>query len=106
MDRDATTIEVALTRGGKTALAVKGLMFIVPYSAQQEVTRNNKSNLGCSSLPSGQLGTGGARGVYLLLVCTEEWCLAHTFLCVDPTAKAGVNICAAVRHTINWVCKC
>lgn len=42
MHRDATMIDVALTKGGKTALALKDLMFIVLCSTQQEVTKNNK----------------------------------------------------------------
>lgn len=80
MDRDATMIDVALTKDGKTALALKGLMFIVPYSTQQELTKNYKTNLGHSSWPSGQLGMCGARGMCLLLVCTEEWCGAQLTL--------------------------
>lgn len=39
MDRDATVIDVALTKNEKLALAVKILMFIMPYSTQQEVTK-------------------------------------------------------------------
>jgi len=50
MDRDATMTDVALTKDGKTALALEGLMFIVPYSTQQEVTKNNKIRLGIQLL--------------------------------------------------------
>lgn len=38
--------------------------------------------------------------VYLLLGHTKL-CSPHAFLCVGPTAKAGLNICAAVLQATN-----
>lgn len=103
MHRDATMIDVALTKNGKTALALKDFTFIVLCSTQQEVTKNNKSNLGCTCLLSGLLVT--VRGVFLLLVCTEL-CSGHIVLCVGTAAKPRVSNCAGVLQTINWVDKC
>lgn len=91
-------IDVALRKDGKTALALKYLMFIVLYSTQQEVTKNNKS---WDAAPCHL----GSWALVVPKVCICCWCASgYTFLCVDPTARAGVNVCAGVLQTINWIC--
>lgn len=101
MDGNAMVIDVALTKNGNIDLALKILMFIMPSSTEEEVTKIINSTWDAAPRCLGSW----ALAVPEMNICcwgTQDCAHLTRFSAVGPTAKAGVNICAGVLQATSW----